>query len=670
MCGISGFAFGAPRKDSHATLMRMTRAIAHRGPDGEGFWVSDCQRVGFGHRRLAIVDLSESGHQPMASESGRYVITFNGEVYNFRELRGQLESLGHQFRGTSDTEVMLAAFEQWGVRKAIERFVGMFAFALWDKQDERLYLARDRLGKKPLYYSFVGDGIAFASELKSLRAVEGFRREVDRTALALYMRHNYVPAPFSIYSGTQKLRAGAILAIQLDGNARVLSEERYWNPVEVDRAARAKRFTGSFDEAVGQFRHLLEDAVRLRMVADVPLGAFLSGGIDSSLIVAMMARVGSGKVRTFTIGFDEAQFDEASYARDVAKHLGTEHTEMYVTSDEARAVIPKLPDIYDEPFADSSQIPTFLVSQLARQHVTVALSGDGGDELCCGYNRYLWMRSLWTTMRSVPRALRRVAGFALKNGGASALSLLLRAAGPLTPGALRSARSEERLYKLADALACGNGSAIYRQLISHWREPERLVMGVSDSIPDVAQGVADGSLEELIESLMTVDTANYLPDDILVKVDRASMAVSLEARAPLLDHRLFELTRSFPLEYMLRGATGKLPLREVLRDFVPTKLIDRPKTGFGVPLGSWLRGPLREWADDLLSPSRLRREGLLDTQQIQTLWEKHVRGEESGHYLLWDVLMLESWLDNEAKTSTSRLVGEDVVRAFPNLARA
>lgn len=647
MCGISGFVLKKRIDGAGDVLTRMNRTLHSRGPDSEGYWFDTSGRVGLGHRRLAIVDLSEHGHQPMHSATGRFTITYNGEIYNFPELRQQLAVLGFKFHGGSDTEVLLAAVEAWGLRAAVDKFIGMFAFALWDRDSQSLSLVRDRLGKKPLYYGWVQGSLIFGSELKALREFPGFDTEIDRDSLALYMRHNYVPTPYSIYRSVRKLRAGTLLRFDFSKEDATEVEDRYWSATRVAVAGKQNRFSGTFDDAVKAFGNALEDAVRMRMVADVPLGAFLSGGIDSSLIVALMSKLSTQPVKTFTIGFREDAYNEAKYAKAVASHIGTDHTECYLSASDALAVVPHLAQIYCEPFADSSQIPTYLVSKIARQSVTVALSGDGGDELNCGYSRYLWMRSLWRMLSAFPRPIRRAAAATLRSGGAGAIAGTMALLGKLAPIQLQSAQLRNRLMKLANTMDPTGPSDIYRQIISHWPNPQQVVIGASADIYDVAANVSGESVDEVIESIMTVDTESYLPDDILVKVDRASMACSLEARAPLLDHRLFELVRSMPLEFQLQGTRGKLLLRSVLNEFVPESLIDRPKTGFGVPIDSWLCGPLRDWAEALLNPARLKHEGYFDVKSVRDVWEQHLRGTRQGHYLIWDVLMFQSWLDHQ-----------------------
>lgn len=617
---------------------RMRDAVAHRGPDSFGSWVEPEAGVGFGHRRLAIVDLSPHGHQPMTSASGRFVLTYNGEVFNFAELRAELGS--YPFRGHSDTEVLLAGFEAWGVPGTVRRCVGMFAFAAWDTRERRLWLARDRLGIKPLYYGRIGRTFAFGSELKSLLEVPGAERRVDRGALAAYFRYNCVPARHTIWHGMAKLAPGCLLS--LDDPTSAPHEQEYWSALEVARRGVANPFSGTDAEAIDALHDRLKEAVGLRMVADVPLGAFLSGGIDSSTVVALMQAQSSRPVRTFSIGYHEAAYDEARHASAVAKHLGTDHTEWLVTPADALATIPSLPTYYDEPFSDSSQIPTMLVSALARKHVTVALSGDGGDELFAGYNRHLWAPRVWRGSRRTPGAVRGAAARALRAVPPWAIDRAFDRVSPALPARLRIRVPGEKAHKLAGILGARSEAEMYRALVSHHPNPSSLLVHEPGEVAaDQAQGDLGGL--SFAEVMMALDTRTYLPDDILTKVDRASMAVALEARVPLLDHRVVELAWTLPLSLKLRDGTTKWALRQVLDRYVPRALVDREKSGFGVPIDSWLRGPLRDWSEALLDPARLRREGYLRPEPVRALWEAHLSGRRNHHHQLWDLLMFQAW---------------------------
>lgn len=647
MCGIAGFLSPAAIDSlyAHAALHAMTDVLTHRGPDDGGRWVDPDAGIALGHRRLSIVDLSPNGHQPMHSASGRWVISYNGEIYNFQELRRDLVARGCKFRGHCDTEVLLSAVETWGVNGALQRFNGMFAFALWDRHDRVLHLVRDRPGEKPLYYGWMGDTLLFASELKSLRAHGAFQPEIDRNAVALFLRLAYIPAPHSIFRGVYKLTPGTVLSIPAARIGNRPSPKPYWSALDTVERARSNPFTGTVDDAVEQLDELLRDAVKMRMEADVPLGAFLSGGIDSSTVVSMMQAQSSRPVKTFTIGFVESRYDEARFAAPVARHLGTDHTELCVTPAEAQTVIPRLPMLYDEPFADPSQIPTFLVSELARREVTVSLSGDAGDELFGGYNRYTWGKRIWEKIGWTPRPVRQLAARALTSVSPPGWASLFRALGPVLPRGIRE--RSDRVHKLASALAAPSAEALYIQLASQWQDPAAVVLGSTEPPTILTDEGQWPGMSEIIEHMMFVDTVTYLPDDILAKVDRATMGVSLEGRLPFLDHRVIDFAWRLPLAWKVRGTEGKWLLRKVLYRYVPPALIERPKMGFGVPIGTWLRGALREWADALLDEKRLRDDGLVDATLVRAKWHAHLSGEFDYQYLLWPVLMLQAWIDDQ-----------------------
>lgn len=644
MCGITGF-WATPASSeatARARIAAMTETLQHRGPDDSGLWADAESGAALGFRRLAIVDLSPRGHQPMTSESGRFEIIYNGEVYNFAALRRELDQRGHRFRGGSDTEVILAAVEEWGLAAAVRRFVGMFAIALWDRELRQLHLVRDRLGIKPLYYGWFDGTFLFGSELKALAAHPAFRAEVDRDALTLYLRHGYVPSPYAIYEGVSKLPPGCILSLQHQGQRA--EPQPYWSAREVALAGAREPFTGSRQEAVAALDELLREAVALRMIADVPLGAFLSGGIDSSTVVALMQAQSSRPVKTFTIGFNEAGYDEAAHAAAVSRHLGTDHTSLVVTPAEARDVIPLLPWMYDEPFADSSQIPTYLVSRLARRHVTVSLSGDGGDELFGGYNRYFWGDEIWRRIGWAPKPARTLGGRALTTFSAEMWDRGLSRLQPVLPGKLRQRTPGDKLHKLAEVLSVDTSEDLYLGLVSQWRDPENVVVNGREPSTALTDKARWAALPEFARRMMYLDLVSYLPDDILTKVDRASMATSLEARVPLLDHRVVEFAATVPLEMNITGTQGKGLLRDVLYQYVPKNLMERPKMGFGVPIDAWLRGPLREWAEELLDPGAMRQEGLLNPEPVQRKWREHMTGERNWQYHLWTVLQFQAWL--------------------------
>jgi asparagine synthase (glutamine-hydrolysing) len=636
MCGIAGFIGPVARTEPELNALgeAMAAKLSSRGPDDWGAWADAEAGMALGHRRLSIVDLSACGHQPMVCHNGSGVIAYNGEIYNTEELRADLSRQGAgPFRGHSDTEVLAEACARWGVEETARKLIGMFAFAWWDRRTRTLSLVRDRLGIKPLYWARVGRTLAFASELKAFFALPEFKPEIDRGAAAAFFRSAYVPAPRAIYRGVSKLPPATVLTIGPGGEPK---ERLFW-----DLRAVAMQPKPALDavEAEGALHDLLKDAVSRRLVADVPLGAFLSGGIDSSTVVALMQATSSRPVRTFTIGFNEESFNEAAYARAVARHLGTEHTDLILDPERALDVIPKLPDMYDEPFADASAIPTFLVSEMTRNHVTVALSGDGGDELFAGYNRYLWAEMIWRRLGPVPRPLRAAVGAAIGLLPAALCDGMCT----LLPKHLRPVQLGDKVKKFAAILGHSRADDIYRRLVSFWEEPER-IFGPTDEPPSpIDDSALDRDIPGFVARMRYLDLATYLPDDILAKVDRASMAVGLEARVPLLDHRVVEFACRLPPDLLIRGRETKWLLRKVLDRYVPRALIERPKTGFGVPIGAWLRAPLRGWAEDLLSESSLRAADVGDPGPIRVKWDEHLGGRRSWSYELWTALMWVSW---------------------------
>jgi len=616
----------------------MAESIAHRGPDDEGFWLDDQSPVALGHRRLAIVDLSPAGHQPMPSPSGRFVIAYNGEIYNHKEIWSAIKesSSPPSRRGHSDTETLLAAFDLWGVIPTLARLNGMFAFAVWDRRDRILTIARDRMGEKPLYYGRSGDALLFGSELKALQRHPSFVGELDREAMSLFLKHNYIPAPWSIWRGISKLPPASYATFDALGNC-LIQPKRYWCFDEV-AASGARDPLPDTPDLVDTVSKMLDNAVKMRMEADVPLGAFLSGGVDSSVVVAAMQAQSRRPVRTFSIGFHEAEFNEAQFASAVAGHLGTDHTELYVTPKDALDLIPKLPAIWDEPFSDSSQIPTLLVSQMTRKYVTVALSGDGGDELFGGYSRYVLAMRIWPQVARIPSALRPTVARFLRSPLSSRAASLVNG---VLPRNKRIAAISDRLPKLAHLMDASDLLCLYDKLIGNWSAPEHIIKNGGKAELAVLRRHPD--FADPREKMMFIDSCSYLPDDILAKVDRASMAVSLEARVPFLDHRMVELAWRVPMSAKIRDGKGKHVLREALYRRVPRKMIDRPKMGFGVPLDRWLSGPLRPWAEDLLDERRLREEGVFEVAPIRQAWEAHLSGTRRNHYLLWGVLMFQAW---------------------------
>ena len=660
MCGIAGYLGGdwtAGTDSARARLVRMTDTVTRRGPDSADHWLDPAAGIALGHRRLAVLDLSPAGAQPMISACGRFIVVLNGEIYNHLQLRDEIDAAGSSpaWRGHSDTETLLAGFSAWGVTAMVERCIGMFAFAVWDRQARTLTLGRDRIGEKPLYFGWQGQGenavFLFGSELKALQAHPAMTATIDRDALCLFFRHNNIPAPYSIFEGIRKLQPGCLLTVS--DTQREPTIVRYWSLAGTATAGCANPFAASDQEIVDELENLLRSAVRQQMVADVPLGAFLSGGIDSSTIVALMQAQSDRPVKTFTIGFNEHGFDEAVHARAVASHLGTEHTELYVTSRQALDVIPLLPSLYSEPFADSSQIPTFLVSQLARRHVTVSLSGDAGDELFCGYNRYLLAQRWWSRLSKVPPGIRERLARAVLRVSPSRWNRLVGPLQGLGPASLRQANVGDRLHKAAGILAAADIDALYRGLVSHTDDPASLVIGGTEPPTALSGDRPDLSGLDDIQGMMALDTLMYLPDDILVKVDRAAMGVSLESRVPFLDHRVVEFAWRMPQATKLRDGVGKWAIRQILHRYVPRELIERPKAGFAIPISEWLREPLQDWAEALLDEARIREQGFLEPLPIRQMWHEHLSGKRNWHYQMWNVLMFQAWLESQTAGSVA-----------------
>jgi asparagine synthase (glutamine-hydrolysing) len=674
MCGITGFLTSSLENEFDLRLLvrRMARQLSQRGPDDSGVWVDRRAGVALGHQRLSILDLSPEGHQPMHSRSGRYVITFNGEVYNFRDLRRELETMGHAFRGHSDTEVILAAMEQWGFDDSLPRLNGMFAFAVWDREEHELRLVRDRLGEKPLYYGWSGKSFLFGSELKALVAHPGFRGEVNRTSLTMYLRYGWIPAPYSVYRGLFKLPPATSIRVKVSDEGIEPVPVAYWSIEDAVRRGLEDPFRSSAEEAEDCLDELLRDAIKMRMVADVPLGAFLSGGIDSSTIVALMQAQSTNPVKTFSIGFSEDAYNEARYASAVAEHLGTDHTEFYVSPEDARHVIPQLPGIYDEPFSDSSQIPTYLVSQLARRHVTVSLSGDGGDELFGGYKRYFVWGDIWRKVSWLPEAIRQSMSQALRCLSPEQWNHVAGLLRPIYPRAGKVSYPGDKVHRLAGMLAGDDPVARYRAIVSAF-EPAGLVFeGCEEPAVLLSERCLKLSSADFCRQMMLLDAMTYLPDDILVKVDRASMAVSLEARVPFLDHRVVEFAARLPMSMKVQNGEGKWALRRVLERYVPKKLFERPKKGFSLPVGEWLRGPLREWAEALLQEDRLKREGYFDSAAARKLWAEHLSGQRDVENATWALLMFQAWLERWRRPAieAERVPPLDVDDSKPPIGRA
>jgi asparagine synthase (glutamine-hydrolysing) len=654
MCGIAGYlSIGT----AEAIAKRMANTLTHRGPDDSGVWCDQNSGIALAHRRLSIVDLSPEGHQPMTSADTRYVMVFNGEVYNHAELRTELNTTA--WRGHSDTEVMLAAISTWGLEIALAKFVGMFAIALWDKKERKLHLIRDRMGEKPLYYGWVNQAFVFGSELKALKQFPNFSNPIDRNALALYLRYCYIPAPYSIYQNVYKLQPGCMLSLTLDdahtspanysANASFTTQslklQQWWSLHDAVVAGQKSLITDEV-QAIDLLESRLRESIRLQAQADVPLGAFLSGGVDSSLIVALMQSQTTTPINTFTIGFAERQYNEADHALTVAKHLGTAHTELYVTVLQALEVIEKLPQLYDEPFADSSQIPTFLVCSLARQHLTVALSGDAGDELFCGYNRYFWVKRIWHKISWLPVPTRKLLSKAISLLPPQSWNSLYAILEYLLPNRLHVALIGDKLHKMAELLLVAKDvESIFYNLVSEWGQPNEIVLNSHEPIVLLTQLKNWPPLPHFEDTMMYLDTISYLPDDILVKVDRAAMGASLETRAPFLDHRVVELAWQMPLAFKYHQGIGKYPLRQILYKYVPKELIERPKQGFSIPIADWLREPLRDWAESLINEQRLQEEGFFNPAPIRQKWQEHLSGQRNWGHSLWLILMFQVWLE-------------------------
>lgn len=651
MCGLNGFFNAHVTESAHSVITQMNKAIHHRGPDAEDFWMDENIGLVLGHRRLAVQDLSQAGAQPMHSACGRYVLAFNGEIYNHLQLRERLMNEGHlsSWRGHSDTETMLACFIRWGIEKTLQAMVGMFAIVLWDRQQKVLTLAKDRMGEKPLYWGWQGQSLYFGSELKGLKAHPAFKTDINRDAITLLLRHNCIPAPHSIYQGIEKLRPGYWLQLPLaePEKAKMARPQAYWHFNEIVESGLANPFTGSPEQAVDTLESALMESIGGQMLSDVPLGAFLSGGIDSSTVVALMQAQSSRPVKTFTIGFDDAGYNEATHAKAVAKHLGTEHTEIYMQPEDALSVIPKLPSIYCEPFSDSSQIPTFLVSQLARQHVTVALSGDGGDELFGGYNRYLMAHQVWNKSRKLPKPIRQIVAAGLTSLSPKNWDAFFNTLSPVMPKRFNLRTPGDKAHKLAGVFNIDNEHDFYQKLTSHWQHPAELVIGAQEPTTLISDSSCWPKTNSFQHAMMAMDAQTYMTDDILVKVDRSGMANSLETRVPMLDHRIAELAWRMPLDYKIRNGEGKWLLKQVLFRHVPRDLIERPKMGFGIPLHEWLRSSLRDWAEALLDENLLLQQGYFHPEPIRTMWNEHLSGKYNHQHHLWDILMFQAWLEKQ-----------------------
>jgi asparagine synthase (glutamine-hydrolysing) len=655
MCGITGI-FGNLRKEEFdSSIHEMSATLNHRGPDDAGTWINEENGVAFGHQRLSIIDLSSAGHQPMVSPCGRFTTVFNGEIYNHLQLRDKLNTSANKqsWKGHSDTETLVTAFSQWGIEKTLQQLVGMFAIAVWDFKEKRLFLIRDRFGEKPLYYGWSNGVFLFGSELKALQKYKRFSNQIDRGALSLYMKYMYVPTPYSIFRDIYKLEPGCILQIDKGTKPPTLPlfapfrdqgiNIAQWYSISNMAQAGQKNLITDQNDAVDLIEKTLLESVRSQLISDVPLGAFLSGGIDSSVITALMQKVCKDPVKTFTIGFEESSFNEAIYAKEVSRHLGTEHHELYVTSSDAFKVIPHLPTLYDEPFADSSQIPTYLVSKLARESVTVSLSGDAGDELFGGYNRYLWGSRVWNKVRWMPLIVRQTLGVAINKISVNTWDSI----GNSLPNSSRVSLMGDKAHRMAHRLKNVKSlDDVYHSLVTEGYKEDGLVVNDKAALitkldnNDIVSGIVDSE-----HRMMLLDSLTYLPDDILTKVDRAAMGVSLETRIPFLDYRVAELAWRLPLDTKINNGETKWPIRQVLYKYVPKVLIERTKAGFAIPVGQWIRGPLREWAADLLNEERIRREGYFNPELVQQLWQQHLSGKYDWTPRLWAILMFQAWLD-------------------------
>lgn len=648
MCGIVGFCDRNGRRTAgtlRQSLGGMVSKISHRGPDSAGYWIDESVGLALGHRRLSIMDVSQAGQQPMMSQCERYIITFNGEIYNYRNIRNKIdkEQDGYLWRGSSDTEVILAAISVYGLINAVTEFVGMFAFALWDRVDEVLYLVRDRIGEKPLYYGFSAGVFMFGSELKPLRVHPAWQGEIDRDVLGLYFRNNYVPAPFSIYKNIFKLPQGTYLKLNIQNMSSGLLPEpiNYWSLLKAAQYGINHPFSGTDEDAISELDKYLKTAISGQMISDVPLGAFLSGGVDSSVVVSLMQAQSTQPIRTFTIGFQDVAYNEATYANAVAKHIGTSHTELCLTPEDCMSIIPELPVLYDEPFADSSQIPTHLVCKLARQNVAVCLSGDGGDEVFLGYNRHIQLARLQRVFKVMPLTVRQLIAASLNNLPASFIELILRGK--------KFGLLADQVQKIASIIDREDPSDMYQLLTQFWEYPSAIVLGSHEKQTLLTDKSLWPDFAEYLHSIMYVEQMTSLPDDMLVKVDRAAMGVSLETRVPFLDHRLIEFSWSLPFKMKYRDGLTKWLLRQILYKYVPSSLIERPKAGFGIPIDVWLKGPLRDWAEELLNERRLRNDGFLNAKILRGKWIEHLEGKKKWQPHLWGVLMFQSWLDQQKK---------------------